>query len=104
MHVERAEGDRLIEGSFWAMESLKCLGKEASSEQGCDMPGLCLRRVSLGVLGCEQAGERQEARKEPGWQGSRHRRGRGMGRRGGGFMRQYRGRNWVEWKQERWSL
>lgn len=63
MHVERAEGDGRKEGSFWATESLKCLCKEARSEQGCDTPGLCLRLVSLGVLGCGQAGERERGRK-----------------------------------------
>lgn len=47
---------------------------------GVTMPGLCLRPVSLGVLGCGQAGEREEARgqglgqgkgKEPGEEGRR---------------------------------
>lgn len=28
----------------------------------------------------------------------------GMRTRGGGFMRLYRGRNWVEWDRERWDL
>lgn len=70
---ERAAGDRLIEDSFWAMESLKCLGREASSRQGCDMPGLCRRRVSLVVLGCGQAGSQQGAlvARLKAWEGQR---------------------------------
>lgn len=89
VHVERAEGGGRKEGSFWAMESLKCLCKEARSEQGCDTPGLCLRLVSLGVLGCGQAGGRegQEAGEEDGWQDTRHQRGRGHGGEGHGLMR-----------------
>lgn len=52
------------------------------------------------MLGYGQAEERQEASEESGWQGWGRRGAEGVGKRGDGFIRQYRGRNWAGWDRQ----
>lgn len=48
--------------------------------------------------------DRQERGRKPGGKAWGKGRAKSLGKRGEGFLRQYRGQNWVGWQEERWSL